>query len=116
MRSDNEEKRKLSETDPQLTQPSKDIEDLNNTIDYLKELTFIEYSTQQQQNTRSSQVRVTHSPRKMVSRTKKQNLTNSKEQIIESMFSGFSGIKLEINNRKIFRNSPNMKIKQHTSK
>ena len=33
MRSDNEEKRKLSETDPQLTQPSKDIDDLNNTID-----------------------------------------------------------------------------------
>ena len=33
MRSDNEEKRKLSETDPQLTQTSKDIDDLNNTID-----------------------------------------------------------------------------------
>ena len=32
------------------------------------------------------------------------------------MFSGFGGIKLEINNTKIFRNSPNMKIKQHTSK
>lgn len=33
MRSDNEEKRQLSETDPQLTQTSKDIDDLNNTID-----------------------------------------------------------------------------------
>ena len=56
MRSDNEEKRKLSETDPQLTQPSKDIDDLNNTIDYLKEFTFIEYSTQQQQNKHSVHV------------------------------------------------------------
>lgn len=83
---------------------SKDIAELNNTLNKLDAIDIYRLSTEQQQNIHSTQAYTKHSTKQTtfwaVKHTTKHNKFKRPE-IMQSMFSNYNGINLEIINRKI---------------